>query len=51
MGHAFLYDNQVVFVQVGIVSYGNPECHSPSVFTDVMRHVAWIKWVVDRHIE
>ncbi|XP_065719562.2 serine protease grass isoform X2 [Drosophila suzukii] len=51
MGHAFRYDGQVVFVQVGIVSYGNPECHSPSVFTDVMRHVAWIKWVVDRHIE
>ncbi|XP_037717943.1 serine protease grass isoform X2 [Drosophila subpulchrella] len=51
MGHAFRYDGQVVFIQVGIVSYGNPECHSPSVFTDVMRHVAWIKWVVDRHTE
>ncbi|XP_017007801.2 serine protease grass [Drosophila takahashii] len=50
MGHAFRYDGRVVFIQVGIVSYGNPECRSPSVFTDVMGHVAWIKWVVDRHM-
>ncbi|XP_017061221.1 serine protease grass [Drosophila ficusphila] len=49
MGHAFRIDGRVVFVQVGIVSYGNPECHSPSVFTDVMGHVNWIKRVVDQY--
>ncbi|XP_016953156.1 serine protease grass [Drosophila biarmipes] len=51
MGHAFRLEGQVVFIQVGIVSYGNAECLSPSVFTDVMGHAAWIKWVVDRHSE
>ncbi|XP_017123253.1 serine protease grass [Drosophila elegans] len=47
MGHAIRYHGQVVFVQVGIVSYGNPECQSPSVFTDVMGHMTWIQWALD----
>uniref|UniRef100_A0A6P4FDF8 Chymotrypsin-like protease CTRL-1 n=1 Tax=Drosophila rhopaloa TaxID=1041015 RepID=A0A6P4FDF8_DRORH len=49
MGHAIRYHGRIVFIQVGIVSYGNPECRSPSVFTDVMAHMNWIKNVLDLH--
>ncbi|EDW56638.1 serine protease grass [Drosophila sechellia] len=42
LGHAIRLNGRVVFVQVGIVSYGNAECLSPSVFTNVMEHIDWI---------
>lgn len=42
MGQAIRLDGRVLFVQVGIVSYGNAECLSPSVFTNVMEHIDWI---------
>ncbi|KAH8246558.1 hypothetical protein KR038_006362 [Drosophila bunnanda] len=48
MGHMVRIGGRTAFVQVGIVSYGNPECHSPSVFTDVMSHMNWIQMVVER---
>ncbi|KAH8389955.1 hypothetical protein KR200_004720 [Drosophila serrata] len=48
MGHMVRIGGQTAFVQVGIVSYGNPECRSPSVFTDVMSHMGWIQMVVER---
>ncbi|XP_017072858.1 serine protease grass isoform X2 [Drosophila eugracilis] len=49
MGHALRFQGRVFFVQVGIVSYGNPECRSPSVFTDVMGHMDWIKRFVEQY--
>ncbi|KAH8301796.1 hypothetical protein KR059_011840 [Drosophila kikkawai] len=48
MGHMVRLEDQTVYVQVGIVSYGNPECRSPSVFTDVMSHIDWIQMVIRR---
>ncbi|KAH8402208.1 hypothetical protein KR009_010449, partial [Drosophila setifemur] len=49
MGTLVRYADKVVFTQIGIVSYGNPECYSPSVFTDVMSHMDWIEMVVSRY--
>ncbi|KAH8285572.1 hypothetical protein KR054_011080 [Drosophila jambulina] len=49
MGHMVRLRGQEVFVQVGIVSYGNPECRSPSVFTDVMGHMGWIQFVLQTY--
>ncbi|KAH8254466.1 hypothetical protein KR032_010215 [Drosophila birchii] len=49
MGHMVRIGGQEAFVQIGIVSYGNPECRSPSVFTDVMSHINWIQMVLRRY--
>ncbi|XP_039484049.1 serine protease grass [Drosophila santomea] len=49
MGHAVRHNGQVLFVQVGIVSFGNWNCLSPSVFTDVMEHIDWIVGVVNSY--
>ncbi|KAH8271557.1 hypothetical protein KR018_006815, partial [Drosophila ironensis] len=43
------HQGQVRAIQVGLVSYGNPECRSPSVFTDVTRHVNWIRRAVEQY--
>ncbi|EDV55464.1 melanization protease 1 [Drosophila erecta] len=49
MGHAVRHNGRVVFVQVGIVSYGNSKCLSPSVFTHVMPYINWIVWAVEHY--
>ncbi|KAH8401581.1 hypothetical protein KR009_006689 [Drosophila setifemur] len=49
MGRQLLYQNTLRYVQLGIASFTNAQCHHLSVMTDVVSHIVWIQMAVTRH--
>ncbi|KAH8254090.1 hypothetical protein KR032_008336 [Drosophila birchii] len=46
LGWSLPHNDQMRYVQLGVVSYGSPQCSGVGVNTDVMVHVPWIQQMV-----
>ncbi|EDW42023.1 GM24243 [Drosophila sechellia] len=49
LGGVVNYYGDLRFVQYGITSFGDSECHSPSIYTDLSTYSGWINMVVNQY--
>ncbi|KAH8301641.1 hypothetical protein KR059_007331 [Drosophila kikkawai] len=48
LGKSLTHNGQTRYVQLGVVSYGSPNCDGIGVYTDVIVHMPWIEQVIQR---